>query len=188
MTPKEELEIHVIIESIPVIAGYQGPVTWLGGLTNRVYQHRIQGQGTEEYINRAHEAASAKAASKAGVSPEVLYVDPVSGLLVTRLIASVTMMPDGFKTREALPARACGKSTADSHQVVYSHFTLSSSMIDDYLKVISTKDVEPPDGYHDVVRKAETFRKALARKPVPLLPVIAIHYPRTIDEGDQGDL
>ena len=127
MTPKEELEICVIIESIPVIAGYQGPVTWLGGLTNRVYQHRIQGQGTEEYINRAHEAASAKAASQAGVSPEVLYVDPVSGLLVTRLIGGVTMTPDGFKTREASPARASGKSTADPHQAVYSHFTSSSS-------------------------------------------------------------
>ena len=58
-------------------------------------------------------------------------------------------------------------------------------MIDDYLKVLSTKDVELPDGYHDVVRKAETFRKALARKPVPLVPVIAIHYVRTIDEGDR---
>lgn len=127
MTSKEELEICVIIESILVILGYQGPVTWLGGLTNCVYQHRIQGQGTEEYINRNHEAASAKTESQAGVSPEVLYVNPFSGLLVTRLIGGVMMTPDGFKTREASPARACGKSTADPHQAVYSHFTLSSS-------------------------------------------------------------
>lgn len=58
-------------------------------------------------------------------------------------------------------------------------------MIDHYLKGNLTKDVELPDGDHDVVRKAETFRKALARKPVPLLPAIAIHYARTIDEGDR---
>jgi len=99
----------------------------MGGLTNCVYQHRIQGQGTEEYINRAHEAASAKAASQAGVSPGVLYVNPVSGLLVTRSIGGVTLTPDGFKTCESSPARACGKSTADSHQAVYSNFTSSSS-------------------------------------------------------------
>ena len=99
----------------------------MSGLTNRVYQHRIQGQGMEKYINRAHEAASAKAASQAGVSPGVLYVDPVSGLLVTRSFDGMTMTPDGFKMCEASPAHACGKSTADSHQAVYSHFTLSSS-------------------------------------------------------------
>ena len=48
-------------------------------------------------------------------------------------------------------------------------------MIDDYLKVLSTKDVELPDGYHDVVRKAETFRKALARKPVQTDAARACH-------------
>ncbi|TIT36348.1 MAG: LPS biosynthesis choline kinase, partial [Mesorhizobium sp.] len=42
------------------------------------------------------------------------------------------------------------------------------AMIDDYLKVLSTKDVALPTGYHDVVREAETVRSALAAHPLPL--------------------
>ncbi|TJW23089.1 MAG: LPS biosynthesis choline kinase, partial [Mesorhizobium sp.] len=43
------------------------------------------------------------------------------------------------------------------------------AMIDDYLKVLSTKDVALPAGYHDVVRGAETVRSALAAHPMPLV-------------------
>jgi thiamine kinase-like enzyme len=43
-------------------------------------------------------------------------------------------------------------------------------MIDDYLKLLSGKDVALPEGYHDVVREAEGIRAALARHPVPLVP------------------
>ncbi|MEZ5877544.1 MAG: hypothetical protein R3D43_07145 [Tepidamorphaceae bacterium] len=40
-------------------------------------------------------------------------------------------------------------------------------MIDDYLKVLSIKDVELPEGYHEVVAEAETVRSALAAHPLP---------------------
>ena len=43
-------------------------------------------------------------------------------------------------------------------------------MIDGYLKVLATKDVTLPDGYHDVVAEAETVRAALAAHPLPLAP------------------
>ena len=42
-------------------------------------------------------------------------------------------------------------------------------MIDDYLKVLSTKDVALPSGYHDVVREAGSVREALAAHPIPLV-------------------
>jgi thiamine kinase-like enzyme len=45
-------------------------------------------------------------------------------------------------------------------------------MIDDYLAVLATKDVALPEGYHDVLREAETARAALAARP---LPVVACH-------------
>ena len=38
-------------------------------------------------------------------------------------------------------------------------------MIDDYLKVLATKDVALPAGYHEVVREAEAVRAALAAHP-----------------------
>ena len=44
-------------------------------------------------------------------------------------------------------------------------------MIDDYLKVLSTKDVELPAGYHDVVAEAQGgVRSALAAHPIALAP------------------
>src|SRR5690606_14930637 len=44
------------------------------------------------------------------------------------------------------------------------------AMIDDYLRVLSTKDVDLPAGYHDVVREAGAIRAALAAHPVALAP------------------
>jgi len=37
-------------------------------------------------------------------------------------------------------------------------------MIDGYLKVLSTKDVELPAGYHDVLRETEDIRTALCHE------------------------
>ncbi len=71
MTPTEEIEVRAIIIDIPALQNYKGTIERLGGLTNRVYrigEHvlRIPGAGTEEYINRSNEAASAVIAAKAG--------------------------------------------------------------------------------------------------------------------------
>ncbi len=84
----------------------------MGGLTNRVYRVgdcvlRLPGRGTEDYIDRANEAAAARAAAAAGVSPEVIHADPASGLMITRFISgAVTMSPAAFKARAGSPARA----------------------------------------------------------------------------------
>jgi thiamine kinase-like enzyme len=177
LTPEEEREVRDIIATIPPIATYRGSIARLGGLTNRVYQLssavlRVPGKGTEEYINRAHEAASARMASDAHVSPEVLYADAATGLLVTRLINnSATMTPDVFRERLGAPARA-GLALHKLHtsgQVFPFRFELFA-MIEDYLKVLSTKEVELPAGYDDVVREAGSIKAALARNPVPLAP------------------
>jgi thiamine kinase-like enzyme len=41
-------------------------------------------------------------------------------------------------------------------------------MIDAYLAILSTKDVQLPEGYHDVLKEAEAVRKALKRRKLPL--------------------
>ena len=43
-------------------------------------------------------------------------------------------------------------------------------MIDDYLKIVSTKDVNLPSGYQEVVSAAEPIKKLLANKALPLAP------------------
>src|SRR3954464_13758046 len=108
----EEARARAALKTVPALAGYDGPVTRLGGLTNMVFRVgdfclRIPGKGTEEYINRANEAVAAREAAKAGVSPEVLHVDPATGIMVTRFIAGAeTMSPEKFKLRSGSPARA----------------------------------------------------------------------------------
>ena len=83
-----------VLAAMRLIPGHEGldrldEVTRLGGLTNRVYRVRaggagpvvlrIPGEGTEAYIDREVEAVNARALPAAGVSPEVLHVDPPAG-------------------------------------------------------------------------------------------------------------
>jgi thiamine kinase-like enzyme len=169
-------EARAALAAIPVLAGYQGPLERLGGLTNLVYRAgdlclRIPGKGTEEYINRANEAVAAREAARAGVSPEVLHADAGTGVLVTRFLdGAETMSPEKFKTRPGSPARA-GEAFRKLHSsgAVFPFRFELFSMIDDYLKVLSTKDVALPEGYHDVVREADGVRAALAVHPAPLV-------------------
>ncbi|MBB6413436.1 phosphotransferase family protein [Mesorhizobium sangaii] len=168
-------EARAALADISMLAGYTGPLDRLGGLTNLVFKAgefclRIPGKGTEEYISRANEAVAAREAAKAGVSPEVLHVDPATGVMVTRFIAGAeTMSPEKFKVRPGSPARAgeAFRKLHNSGAVFPFRFELFA-MIDDYLKVLSTKDVALPTGYHDVVREAGSVRSALAAHPLPL--------------------
>ncbi|TPI14780.1 phosphotransferase family protein [Mesorhizobium sp. B4-1-3] len=168
-------EARAALATIPALAGYDGPLERLAGLTNQVYRAgeaclRIPGKGTEEYINRANEAVAAREAAKAGVSPEVLYFDPASGLMATRFIAGAeTMSPERFKARPGSPARA-GQAFRKLHSsgAVFPFRFELFAMIHDYLRVLSTKDVALPSGYHDVVREADSVRDALAAHPIPL--------------------
>ena len=43
-------------------------------------------------------------------------------------------------------------------------------MIDNYLALLADLGAALPDGYHDVLAKAESVRSALAANPVPLAP------------------
>ncbi|WP_376702136.1 phosphotransferase family protein [Mesorhizobium sp. ISC25] len=186
-------QARAALAAIPMLAGYDGPLERLGGLTNLVFRGkdfclRIPGKGTEEYINRANEAVAARQAAKAGVSPDVLHVDAETGVLVTRFVAGAeTMSPEKFKTRPGSPARA-GKAFRKLHTsgAVFPFRFELFAMIDDYLQVLSTKDVALPSGYHDVVREAEAVRAALAAHP---LPIVACHCDplceNFLDTGDR---
>ena len=153
-------------------------ISRLGGLTNLVFRIgngdeatclRLPGKGTEEYINRQHEAQSASAAASAGVSPEVLYVNPDSGIMLTKYINKArTMTPESFQSIAGSPGRAgyAFRRLHDSGAVFPFRFELFA-MIDEYLGILSGKQVEFPDGYHDVLAEAETVRKALDAHSLP---------------------
>ena len=166
--------------AIPAYAGWQdAAIARLGGLTNRVFRVggpqtlclRLPGKGTEEYINRANEAQAAREAARAGVSPEVLFADSASGVLVTAFLDGVeTMSPDLFRARRGAPHRA-GEAFRRLHGsgARFDFRFELFAMIDDYLRLLSTRTVELPDGYHDVLGEAEAVRAALAAHPLPLV-------------------
>jgi len=177
MTSEEENEVRSLLSRIPTLADYRGEVERLGGLTNRVYALgdlvlRIPGVGTEEYINRANELVMAREAAQAGVSPDLAYGDAASGLMVTRRIKhATTLSSEGFKTIEGSVTRAgeALRKLHNSRAKFPTRFELFT-MIDDYLKIIATKDVELPSGYHDVVKEADAVRNALSQHPALLAP------------------
>ena len=156
-------------------------ITHLGGLTNLVHLVetkdaniivRIPGEGTESYINRATELTNATAAWRAGISAEVIWADVKTGVMISRAIDGVeTMTPTLFRTRSGSPMRA-GKALAKLHnsgETFDFRFELFT-MIEDYLKVLSTKDVNLPDGYHDIVKAANPVKEVLDANPIPLTP------------------
>lgn len=161
------------------ISSAEANITRLGGLTNLVYLVaargqqvvvRIPGEGTESYIDRSVEVHNASAAERAGVAPAVLWADASSGAMVTQAVQNIqTMTPEKFKSLAGSPARA-GAALAKLHQsgeVFRFRFELFS-MIEDYLRILSTKDVALPEGYHDVVAAAGPVGEALNVHPVPL--------------------
>lgn len=167
-------DLRALTARIPLLADYDGPVERLGGLTNRVYRLgkyilRVPGAGTEDYINRADEAVAAAEADRAGVGARLLYADPDGGLMVTGFIDNaVTMTPALFKSRPGAVARA-GAAFRRLHRsdaVFPASFDLFR-MIDDYLAILSTKDVALPEGYHQILAEAEAVRIALAQRPLP---------------------
>ncbi|MBX3597778.1 MAG: phosphotransferase family protein [Rhizobiaceae bacterium] len=180
------------MRSIPFLNGLGEPER-LGGLTNLVFRVgdyclRIPGKGTEEYINRANEEVAAREAAKAGVSPALEYFDLSTGVMVTRFIhGAATMTADRFKTVEGAPARA-GRAFRKLHKSGAKfpfRFELFA-MIDDYLRILSTKDVALPNGYHDVVREAERVRTALSANTID---IVACHCDplceNLIDNGER---
>jgi len=156
-------------------------ITRLGGMTNLVYRVdagkeilclRLPGEGTEEYINRMHEEIAARETARAGVSPEVLYAAPDRGIMVTRFIeGAVTMSPSLFGSTNGAASRA-GKAFRqlhDSGAVFGSRFELFN-MIDEYLSVLSGKEVDLPEGYHETLKDSAEARKALEAHPLPQAP------------------
>jgi len=156
-------------------------ITRLGGMTNLVHLVetknaniivRIPGEGTEDYINRATELTNATAAWRAGISAEIIWADVKTGVMISRAIDGIeTMTPDLFRIRPGSATRA-GEALAKLHrsgETFDFRFELFA-MIEDYLKILSTKDVKLPDGYHDIVKAANPIKEVLEASPMPLTP------------------
>jgi len=175
------IEVLHRVEGFEKITKQDCNIKRLGGMTNIVHlvetQNinlivRIPGKGTEDYINRTTEYKNAKAAWRAGISAEIIWADVNSGVMVSKAINRIeTMTANLFSSRKGSPARA-GYALAKLHnsgETFDFRFELFN-MIDDYLKILSTKDVDLPEGYNDIVKGAEPIKELLETNPIPLAP------------------
>ncbi len=176
-----------VITALRRVDGFEGvdlascDIRRLGGLTNLVYRVgtggrsvivRIPGPGTAEYIDREVELYNARVAADAGVSAPVLWGDGAGGVMISDCIEGiVTMTPDLFGSRAGSPVRA-GVALRALHradqpfQFRFDQF----AMIDEYLTILSGKDIELPDGYGEIVAAAQPVKRALEENPAPLAP------------------
>jgi thiamine kinase-like enzyme len=177
-------DIHQALVHVPRLAGLQPDdyqVQRLGGLTNLVYRValknetlilRIPGEGTSDYIDRKVELHNAHAAAKAGISAQIIWADANSGVMISRCIEGIqTMTPALFQSHPGAAARA-GQALARLHnsgQEFQFRFELFA-MIEDYLAILSIKDIKLPAGYSDIAAAAGPVKQALAENPAPLAP------------------
>lgn len=182
MTEPQNDEPLAALRRIPAWSDCPGdaPVTRLGGLTNRVWRIdlpggplvlRLPGKGTEAYIDREVEAHNAAAATRAGVSPPLLHVDPACGVMVTAHVEGVTMTPEAFAARAGAPARAA-RAFAQLHRSgeEFRHRFELFAEIEKYRAQVAALGVALPEGYDATVASAADIRAALAARPVPLAP------------------
>ena len=156
-------------------------VTRLGGRTNTVFRAdhageqyvlRLPGKGTEHYIDRNNEFQAAREAARVGVSPDVLYFDLETGVMVTRLVDdAVTMSKKRFRSIAGSPARAARafRKLHGSGAIFASHFEVFS-MIDKYLDLLAARRVKPPPGFRGILRRIHAVRAALKAQPLPEVP------------------
>ena len=152
----------------------------LGGLTNRNYRLdcasgsfvlRIAGEGTADFINRAHEEVNTGMASRAGVNVEVFFFDAADGTMLSRFLPkSKTMSADSFRDSGALlRAGRVLRQLHDSGSEFANRFDLFEQ-IDHYLGILRAREAKLPPGYTQVQERAERIRRALSRHSLPCRP------------------
>jgi thiamine kinase-like enzyme len=147
----DEDEVRAALAQIPVLPTAAGAwrIARLPSLTNRTflvergeteaYVLRLPGKGTASYIDRAGEAANARAAAGIGITPPVLHADPASGVMLSRYLAgAVPLTPE--RLREGNHFRAAVgllKRLHDSKLAFQGEMRLYPK-IDQYLALAST--------------------------------------------------
>lgn len=182
-SPVEMTEIAAALAHIPPFAGrpLSGlQVEPLASLTNRNYKLslggesyvlRIAGEGTHRYIDRAAEAHNARQAASLGIAPELLYLDPQSGLMLTRFIAGgMALRAADLRQPELL--RRVGdllKRLHDSGLAFAGRMDLFPKL-DEYIALAAKKGWPPGLDLTPIRHRAEAARAALERVPIPFVP------------------
>jgi len=182
-SPAQTAEIAAALARIPRFAGRPLDdlrVEPLASLTNRNYKVslggeayglRIAGAGTERYIDRAAEARNAGLAASLGIAPELLHLDPASGLMLTRFIEGGTPL-QAADLRRPEPLRAAVgllKRLHDSGLAFAGRMELFPKL-DEYMALAAQQGWPGGLDLTPVRQRAEAARIALERSAAPLVP------------------
>jgi thiamine kinase-like enzyme len=181
--PAQTSDIIPVIARLPQFAGraLDGVrVEPLTSLTNRNYKVSIGGEsyvlriareGTQHYIDRAAEGHNARLAASVGIAPELLHLDPSSGLMLTRFIAGGAPLQavDLRRPEQLRDAVALLKRLHDSR------FTFAGRMdlfpkLDQYVALAARKGWPAGLDLTPIRQRAEPARVALERVAVPFVP------------------
>jgi thiamine kinase-like enzyme len=197
----QRAEIAAALARIPAFAGraLDGlQVEPLASLTNRnyklslggeVYVLRIAGAGTERYIDRAAEARNAGQAAALGIAPDLLYLDPPSGLMLTRFIEGGTPLQAADLRRQAPLRDAVGllKRLHGSGLTFAGRMELFPKL-DEYIALAAQKGWPPGLDLTPVRRQAEAARIALEGSAAPFVPSHVDPVPHNFVRGRNGAL
>jgi len=201
MPPAQPAQISAALARIPLFAGrpLDGlQIEPLASLTNRNYRVnldgadyvlRIAGAGTEHYIDRVAEAHNAAQAAALGIAPELLYLDPQSGLMLTRYIdGGAPLQPADLRQPELL-RRAIGllKRLHGSGLAFAGRMELFPKL-DEYIALAKRKGWPAGLDLTSVRRQAEAARAALARGAAPFVPSHVDPVPHNFLRGRDGAL
>ncbi|MGH6929710.1 MAG: phosphotransferase, partial [Dongiaceae bacterium] len=176
-------QVASALSQIPLFAGRSLDglrVEPLDSLTNRSFKLtlgeeqfvlRIAGAGTASYIDRAGEAHNAQLAAAIGIAPTVLYVDPGSGLMVTRFVpASTPLTATDLRQPETL-----GRATDLLKRLHESRLSFQGRMellpkLDQYIALAAPKSWPEGLDLTSARAAAEAARPALERAGIPWSP------------------
>jgi thiamine kinase-like enzyme len=197
----ETAEIAAALTRIPQFAGHTLAglqVEPLASLTNRNYKLslggesyvlRIAGAGTERYIDRAAEAHNARQAASIGIAPELLYLDPLSGLMLTRFIAGGVALRAAELQQPEVLRRAAGllKRLHGSGLAFAGRMELFPKL-DEYIALAARKGWPAGLDLMPIRRRAEAARVALERVVIPFVPSHVDPVPHNFVRADSGAL
>jgi thiamine kinase-like enzyme len=168
----------------------------LASLTNRNYKVsiggeayvlRIAGAGTHRYIDRAAEARNAALAASIGIAPELLYLDPQDGLMLTRFIAGGVPLQVADLRRAELLRSAVGvlKRLHGSGLVFAGRMDLFPKL-DEYIALAAQKGWPAGLDLTPIRGQAEAARAALERVAIPFVPSHVDPVPHNFVQGSSG--
>jgi thiamine kinase-like enzyme len=150
-----------------------------GGLTNTNYKvevdgrpHfvRVPGASTELLaIDRQNEYHNTKAASQAGVGPQVLHYLPEQSVIVLEFLDGKTMSKDSLNT-PGMPTRmAQAIKKLHAGPRFYSDFNMFR-LTEYYLGICRARDIPTPVGYLDRMPTVTKIEQAMSVNPLPTVP------------------